>query len=48
MALSVDYVANASRNQLGVIDINEPVNGVRPGVDVFDPTARSSRPRRAA
>ena len=37
MALSVDYVANASRNQLGVIDINEPVNGVRPGVAVFDP-----------
>ena len=37
MALSLDYVANASRNQLGVIDINEPVNGVRPGVAVFDP-----------
>ena len=37
MALSVDYVANASRDQLGVIDINEPVNGVRPGVAVFDP-----------
>ncbi|MBY0496352.1 MAG: TonB-dependent receptor [Cyanobacteria bacterium] len=39
IALSVDYVANASRNQLGVIDINEPVNGVRPGVAVFDPTS---------
>ena len=38
VALSVDYVANASRDQLGVIDINEPVNGVRPGVAVFDPT----------
>jgi hypothetical protein len=37
MALSADYVANASRDQLGVIDINEPVNGVRPGVGVFDP-----------
>ncbi|MEZ5284359.1 MAG: TonB-dependent receptor [Vicinamibacterales bacterium] len=37
MALSVDYVANASRDQLGVVDINEPVNGVRPGVAVFDP-----------
>ena len=37
-AVSVDYVANVSRDQLGVIDINEPVNGVRPGVDVFDPT----------
>ena len=49
MALSVDYVANASRDQLGVIDINEPVNGVRPGVAVFDPTgdAHSARgPRR--
>jgi hypothetical protein len=38
MALSVDYVANASRNQLGVVDINEPVNGVRPGIGVFDPS----------
>jgi hypothetical protein len=37
-AVGVDYVANASRDQLGVVDINEPVNGVRPGVDVFDPT----------
>jgi hypothetical protein len=37
-AVSVDYVANASRDQLGVIDINEPVNRVRPGVNVFDPT----------
>ena len=37
-AVSVDYVANASRDQLGVIDINEPVNRVRPGVSVFDPT----------
>ena len=36
-AVSVDYVANVSRDQLGVIDINEPVNRVRPGVDVFDP-----------
>lgn len=37
MALSVDYVANVSRNQLGVVDINEPINGVRPGISVFDP-----------
>jgi outer membrane receptor protein involved in Fe transport len=37
-AVSVDYVANASRDQLGVVDINEPINGVRPGVNVFDPT----------
>lgn len=37
MAVAVDYVANASRDQLGVVDINEPVNRVRPGVNVFDP-----------
>jgi hypothetical protein len=37
MAAGVDYVANASRDQLGVVDINEPVNGVRPGVNGFDP-----------
>lgn len=37
MAVAADYVANVSRNQLGVVDINEPVNGVRPGVDGFDP-----------
>ncbi len=36
-ALSVDYVGSASRDQFGAIDINEPVLGVRPGVDVFDP-----------
>lgn len=36
-AVAVDYVANASRDQLGVIDINEPVNGVRPGPSGFDP-----------
>ena len=36
-AVAVDYVANASRDQLGVIDLNEPVNRVRPGVNVFDP-----------
>ena len=37
MAVTADYVANVSRDQIGRIDINEPVNGVRPGVDVFDP-----------
>ena len=36
-AVAVDYVANASRDQLGVVDINEPTNGVRPGVNAFDP-----------
>jgi hypothetical protein len=39
-AVAVDYVANVSRDQPGVIDINEPVNGVRPGVTGFDPTGR--------
>jgi hypothetical protein len=49
MALTLDYVGNASRDQNGVIDINEPVlvSGTygapgavyaRPGVDAFDPT----------
>jgi hypothetical protein len=40
-ALTADYVANATRDQLGLIDINEPIlnaaGGPRPGVDVFDP-----------
>jgi outer membrane receptor protein involved in Fe transport len=36
-AITIDYVGNRSRDQLGVIDINEPVNGLRPGVGVFDP-----------
>ena len=36
-AVSVDYVGNMSNNQIGIIDINEPINGVRPGVNVFDP-----------
>ncbi|MGH9345676.1 MAG: TonB-dependent receptor, partial [Vicinamibacterales bacterium] len=39
MAASADYVANASRDQIGIIDINEPVNRVRPGVASFDPNA---------
>jgi hypothetical protein len=38
LALTLDYVGNATRDQLGLIDINEPVAGQRPGVDVFDPT----------
>jgi Carboxypeptidase regulatory-like domain/TonB dependent receptor-like, beta-barrel/TonB-dependent Receptor Plug Domain len=37
-AVAADYVANVSRDQLGVIDLNEAVNGVRPGVDVIDPS----------
>ena len=37
-AVAADYVANVSRDQLGVIDINEPINSIRPGVDVIDPS----------
>jgi hypothetical protein len=37
-AIAADYVANASRDQLGVIDLNEPVNRVRPGIDTIDPS----------
>jgi hypothetical protein len=36
-AITVDYVGNVSRDQNGVIDINEPVNRLRPGVAGFDP-----------
>ena len=36
-AVAADYVANVSRDQLGVIDLNEPVNGVRPGIEAIDP-----------
>lgn len=36
-AIGVDYVANVSKRQIGIVDINEPVNGVRPGVAGFDP-----------
>jgi hypothetical protein len=39
-AVTVDYVGNVSRDQLGIVDINEPVNGVRPGVNGFDPDGR--------
>ena len=37
---AIDYVANVSHDQLGIVDINEPTNGVRPGVNGFDPTGR--------
>lgn len=37
MAVTMDYVANVARDQNGVVDINEPVNRVRPGVNAFDP-----------
>ena len=37
--LTVDFVANVTRDQLGLIDINEPIvfGGPRPGVNFFDP-----------
>jgi carboxypeptidase family protein/TonB-dependent receptor-like protein len=37
MAISVDYVGNKSYDQTGLIDLNEPVNRVRPGPAGFDP-----------
>ncbi len=37
-AISIDYVGNVSRDQMGWVDINEPVNGIRPQADGFDPT----------
>jgi carboxypeptidase family protein/TonB-dependent receptor-like protein len=37
-AVAADYVANISRDQLGVIDLNEPINGIRPGADAIDPS----------
>jgi hypothetical protein len=36
-AFAADYVGNVSRDQLGVIDLNEPVNRVRPGINAIDP-----------
>lgn len=36
LAVSVDYVGNRGRDQTALININEPVNGVRPGVAAFD------------
>jgi hypothetical protein len=39
-AVAADYVGNVSRDQLGVIDINEPVNRVRPGINTIDPTGQ--------
>ena len=37
MAINVDYVGNVSHNQTGNVDLNEPVNRVRPGPGGFDP-----------
>ena len=39
-AVAADYVGNVSRDQLGVIDLNEPVNRVRPGINTIDPTGQ--------
>jgi hypothetical protein len=38
LAVGIDYIGNRGRDQTGLIDLNEPINGVRPGVNVFDPT----------
>lgn len=38
LAFGADYIGNRGRNQTGLIDLNEPVNGVRPGAAVFDPS----------
>lgn len=38
-AIAADYVGNVSRDQVGIVDLNEPVNRVRPGVAAFDPGA---------
>jgi hypothetical protein len=38
MAFGIDYIGNRGRDQTGLIDLNEPVNGVRPQADGFDPT----------
>jgi hypothetical protein len=37
MAISIDYVGNRSYDQTGNVDLNEPVNRVRPGPGGFDP-----------
>src|SRR4029453_1991688 len=37
-AVSADYVTNVSRHPTGVVDFNEAVNGIRPGVDAIDPS----------
>ena len=47
-AAAVDYVANVSHDQLGIVDINEPTRGVRPGVNGFDPGGRLIPPEARA
>jgi hypothetical protein len=37
MAMTADYVGNVSKDQFGQVDINEPVNRVRPGLAAFEP-----------
>jgi hypothetical protein len=37
MAISVDYVGNRAYDQTGTVDLNEPVNRVRPGPGGVDP-----------
>jgi hypothetical protein len=38
LAVGVDYIGNRGYDQTGLIDLNEPTNGVRPQADVFDPS----------
>ncbi|HET9263897.1 MAG TPA: TonB-dependent receptor [Vicinamibacterales bacterium] len=37
VAVGVDYIGNRGRDQTGLIDLNEPTNGVRPQAPGFDP-----------
>ncbi|MBI3264481.1 MAG: TonB-dependent receptor [Acidobacteria bacterium] len=37
MAVTADYVGNVSKDQFGQVDINEPVNRVRPGITAIEP-----------
>jgi hypothetical protein len=38
LAFGVDYIGNRGKDQTGLIDLNEPIGGVRPQADGFDPT----------
>jgi hypothetical protein len=38
LAFGIDYIGNRGKDQTGLIDLNEPVNGVRPQADGFDPS----------
>ncbi len=38
IAVGVDYIGNRGKDQTGLIDLNEPTDGVRPQADGFDPS----------